>query len=168
MRLLQKIWGAIITFVDALFVKPDEVVNHAMNQPVEPSQTAQDAPEQAQPLESLFTTFCAKIIQYEGAVAANNNPFNDKYYFGGYLPKYGTVKESVGGFAMFSTYALGYEYGTTIITEMCNAHPTWDFLDFFATYAPSKDNNNPVVYAKTIAAEMGTIATTILKTFLGI
>lgn len=115
-----------------------------------------------------FEKFCNAIIQYEGANPANNNPFDFKYYFGGYLPKYGVVKESAKGFAVFESVPIGYEYGETCITEMIQNHPEWDFLDFFARYAPSNDDNNPVLYAKTIAAEMGSIVTANLKSVLNI
>lgn len=115
-----------------------------------------------------FQKFCAAIIQYEGANPANNNPFNDKYYFGGYLSKYGIVKESVGGFAIFETLELGTEYGTTIITQMIDKHPEWNFYDFFGVYAPTKDKNNPVRYAQTIAAEVGVEPTANLKSTLNI
>lgn len=120
------------------------------------------------PQPSRFLEFCGFIKTYEGANPANNNPYDFKYYFGGYLPKYGTVKESFGGFAIFETLALGELYGQTCITEMINNHPEWDFLDFFNVYAPSDDKNNPILYAKTIAAEMGVESTANLKDTLNL
>lgn len=115
---------------------------------------------------STFEQFCGFIKTYEGANPVNNNPYDFKYFSGGYLPKYGVVKESSGGFAIFETLALGEEYGQTCITEMIQNHPTWNFLDFFAVFAPSDDNNNPVLYATTVAKWMNVPPTTILSTFL--
>lgn len=118
--------------------------------------------------ETPFLKFCALIRNYEGANLANNNPYNERYYWAGYLPKYGVVKESSGGFAVFSTPELGEEYGEECIRERILNHPEWDFLDFFNSWAPSKDKNNPVLYAKTIAAEMGSVVTANLKNTLNL
>jgi hypothetical protein len=120
------------------------------------------------PTENRLAEFFQRIAAYEGANPANNNPTNERYYWGGYLPKYGIVKESPGGFAMFSTLELGIEYDMTCLQEMVLNHPEWDFYDFFAVFAPSKDKNNPVKYAKTISSEMGVAPTTNLKTTLNI
>ena len=120
------------------------------------------------PTQSRFLEFCGYIKIYEGANPANNNPYDFRYYFGGYLPKYGIVKESSGGFAMFETLALGEEYGQTCITEMVQNHPEWDFLDFFNRFAPPSDNNNTILYAKTIASQMKVDVTSNLKQTLGI
>jgi hypothetical protein len=112
---------------------------------------------------SRFDLFCNLIKNYEGANPANNNPYDFRYYFGGYLPKYGIVKESSGGFAMFETLALGEEYGQTCIREMILNHPNWTFEDFFMRYAPPSDNNNTNLYASTIAAGMGVESTALVK-----
>lgn len=97
--------------------------------------------------QSNFERFCGFIKTYEGANPLNNNPYDFRYYFGGYLPKYGTVKESSGGFAMFETLAIGEEYGETCITEMVQNHPEWSFNDFFNRYAPDSDGNDSELYA---------------------
>ena len=140
-------------------------------QPIDPPQTPENAPQPTElaPTDvTRFPQFVALIAQYEGAVPANNNPYNFKFFRGGYLPKYGVVKCSVGGFAMFSTLALGEEYGQTCIKEMIDNHPEWNFWDFFEEFAPVSDDNNTLLYADTIAKEMGTVATTNLKTFLNV
>jgi hypothetical protein len=116
------------------------------------------------PNTSLFTTFLSAIRTYEGANPANNNPYDFRYYPGGYLPKYGVVKESAGGFAMFETLALGELYGETCIKEMIQNHPTWTFLDFFSRYAPSSDNNNPTAYSDFVAKACGVPPTSVLST----
>lgn len=148
----------IDTFFDAkitVMTEPQQTVPETQPAPVTP----------VVPTLTNFNRFCGFIIQYEGANTANNNPFDDKYYYGGYLAKYGTVKESSGGFAMFSTYELGYEYGSTIVKEILTAHQDWDFFDFFAYYAPTKDDNNPVLYGKTVAGWCGVPPTTILYSY---
>lgn len=111
--------------------------------------------------------FFGSIKTYEEANPANNNPYNFRYYFGGYLPKYGVVKESSGGFAMFESLALGELYGQTCIIEMVQNHPEWNFLDFFTRFAPPSDGNDTSLYAATVAKWCGTVPTTILSTFLG-
>jgi hypothetical protein len=128
---------------------------------------------QAQPAPvTPLVKFCTSIRNYEGKPGdpnyVNNNPGDFRYYFGGYLPKYGVVKESPGGFAVFETYELGWEYLVASVTEMCDNHPTWNFLDFFNRYAPSSDGNNPELYAQTIAGEMGVDVSAIVKTTLNI
>ena len=117
---------------------------------------------------SRFPAFCSGIRTYEGANPANNNPYNFRYYFGGYLPKYGVVKESVGGFAMFETLLLGEAYGQTCIMEMIMNHPKWNYFDFFNRFAPPADNNNTELYASTIAAEIGVESTANLKNSLNL
>jgi hypothetical protein len=130
-------------------------------------QPAEPSPVVATPV-NRFLEFCDYIKPYEGANPANNNPYNFKYFRGGYLPKYGVVKCSVGGFAMFSTLALGEEYGQTSIMEMIMNHPEWSFLDFFSVYAPPSDDNDTEKYASTIAAEMKVVASANLKDTLNL
>lgn len=120
------------------------------------------------PPASRFPQFCGFVRTYEGANPANNNPYNEKYYYGGYLPKYGVVKKSVGGFAMFSTLALGEEYGETCIMERIMANPEWTYLDFFMVFSPPSDDNDTVKYASTIAAEIGVESSANLKTTLNL
>ena len=120
------------------------------------------------PPASRLPEFFRRISNYEGANPENNNPINERYYYGGYLPKYGVVKCSSGGFAQFSTLELGIEYGMTCLQEMVLNHPEWDFLDFFNRFAPSSDGNNTVLYARTIAAEMQVVVTANLKSTLEI
>jgi len=140
-----------------------------MSEPEETSQveTQVPAPQVSIP-QSRFLEFCGHIKTYEGANPANNNPYDFRYYFGGYLPKYGIVKESLGGFAMFETLAIGEEYGQTCIREMILNHPEWTFLDFFTRFAPPSDNNNTELYASTIASEMGSNISSNVKDTLNI
>ena len=151
--------------VDNTIARAEAWYNERNMEPVpltaEPAETAQFAP-------SRLPEFFKCIAAYEGANPANNNPTNERYYFGGYLPKYGVVKESSGGFAMFETLEIGIEYDTTCLSEMVTNHPEWDFLDFFSVFAPTKDKNDPVLYAKTISSEMGVVVTSNVKTTLNL
>lgn len=151
-----------------LLKKLDDVLNKLyeeyQNRNMPPEQPAH-LPTDALP---RFQEFCNCIKNYEGANPANNNPYNERYYWAGYLPKYGVVKESPGGFAMFETLQIGELYGETCIRLMITNHPDWDFLDFFNIFAPAKDKNNPVLYAKTIASEMKVDVLTNLKTLFGL
>jgi hypothetical protein len=113
-----------------------------------------------------FYIFLGFIRGYEGANPANNNPYDFKYYPGGYLPKYGVVRESTGGFAMFETLVLGELYGETCITEMIENHPEWTFLDFFNRFSPANDNNDPVTYSTKAAANFGVENSANLKSTL--
>lgn len=110
---------------------------------------------------SLLDTFCEAIKFREGANPAINNPGNCKYYYGGYLPLYGDVKRSQGGFAIFSTYELGWLYLENLVKEIIKTHPTLTFYTFFAGdgewkgYSPANDGNDPVSYSNQVAGKVG-------------
>ncbi len=139
----------------------------AMIVPMEPQTTPQPEAQYVPPAQpasvNRFLQFCGFIKTYEGANPANNNPYDFRYYFGGYLPKYGIVKESTGGFAMFESLQIGEEYGQTCIREMILNHPEWNFYDFFNRFAPPSDNNNTSAYAEAGAKYMGVEVTSNLK-----
>lgn len=117
------------------------------------------------PSMTPFQKFLAFIRTYEGANPGNNNPYDFRYYPGGYLPKYGTVKESPGGFAMFKTLALGTIYGETCIREMIDNHPQWSFNDFFNRFAPPSENDT-ATYALRAAETFSVEPTANLKNTL--
>ena len=39
--------------------------------------------------------------------------------------------------------------------KMKSYKPTMTLLQFFSTYAPSSDNNDPAIYAKAVAKKLG-------------
>lgn len=86
---------------------------------------------------------------------ANNNALNCKYYYGGYLPKYGKVLRSPAGFAIFSTYEIGFMYGYNMIKNKIAHHPNWTILDLIKDHAPSGDDNDPVHYAQVVSKRIG-------------
>jgi len=99
--------------------------------------------------------------QLEGAVPANNNPGNYKFFYGGYMPIYGNVKRSVGGFAMFPTLAQGELYAATCTKGVIKHHPELTILTYLGGngdwpgYAPSSDRNNPLDYATFVSSHLG-------------
>lgn len=110
--------------------------------------------------------FCTAIRDFEGKPGdlnyKNNNPGNARCSPVGYLPKYGFVK-CVNNFAVFSTYALGWEYLNNLVHFKAVSHPTWTILDFFNNYAPTSDNNPTKRYASFVAKRMGVSVNTKLN-----
>lgn len=110
--------------------------------------------------KTSLETFCNAIKDYEGFAPntrsfRNNNPGNCRYSSVGYAPYYGTVKRDSSGFAVFSTYDLGWHYLLNLVHIKITTHPDWNFYDFFNVYAPSTDNNNPQKYAIFVATRVG-------------
>lgn len=99
--------------------------------------------------------------QFEGAVPSNNNRGNYRFYHGGYLPIYGNVKCSVGGFAMFPTLAQGDLYATNCTKSVIKNHPELTILTYlggngaWGGYAPASDHNPVLAYATFIAKGLG-------------
>jgi hypothetical protein len=95
-----------------------------------------------------------------------NNPGNARYSSVGYLPKYGVVKEHMTGnekpgqrgFAVFSSYEVGFMYLKNLILEKARTHPEWNLFDFFgdekAGWAPKSDGNNYIAYARAVAKQL--------------
>lgn len=106
-------------------------------------------------------TFCHAIEAMEGgpgdASHRNCNPGNFRCSPVGYLPKYGKVGCSAGGFAIFPTYQLGWEYLIASVHYRAAQHPHWTIIDFFENYSPKGDGNDPVTYANFVAKACGTV-----------
>lgn len=109
--------------------------------------------------------FCLAIRDFEGKPGdlnyKNNNPGNVRCSPVGYLPKYGNVK-CVNNFAVFPTYALGWEYLNNLVHFIAVSHPTWTILDFFKSYAPPSTNPTRK-YAIFIADRLGVPVSTTLN-----
>lgn len=130
------------------------------------------------PSNNLLNVMCLAIQKHEGyvlpggkypdgTIAPNGsvsfrcrNPGNVRFYPGGYLPKYGTVTESllgkdvakgIRGFAIFPSYELGFLYLKNLIRTKAIKNPTQNLYQFFSIYAPASDNNNPRLYAEAVA-----------------
>lgn len=110
-----------------------------------------------EPVKSLLNTFCLAIKDYEGKPGdrnyINNNPGNCRYSPIGYDPKYGVVTKDSKGFAVFSTWDLGFLYLENLVKSKIVSNPTWTILDYFAKFhAPESDGNNPKLYASFVAS----------------
>lgn len=162
--LVQIIYGDKVTDMNEITPPVTQTVS---NPPLTPPTTSNLAPQ------SLLDTFCGYIKLREGANPANNNPGNCKYYYGGYLPKYGVVTRNSHGFAVFSTYDLGWLYLENLVTAIIKEHPTLTFLQFFAGngdfsgYSPADDDNDPISYATEAAQACGQLPTSLVDVILG-
>lgn len=111
------------------------------------------------PKTSMLETFCHAIEAFEGGQGdpnhINNNPGDFRCSPVGYLPKYGNVKCTANNFAVFPTYAIGWEYLLESVHHRAVAHPNWTILDFFDNYAPSSDGNPTAIYAENVAKKCG-------------
>lgn len=101
--------------------------------------------------------FFAPSSEYpQGSVSyRNNNPGNIKYAEQPY-----TTGQDAKGFAMFDTYAHGFEALKLLLIKAAIGYsavynPDMTLLDFFAVYAPSDDGNSPNIYALDVANGMG-------------
>lgn len=85
----------------------------------------------------------------------NNNPGNLKY-----AAQAKATGRDAAGFAIFASYVDGWEALRNQIMLCINGKsriyfPTMTITQFFQSYAPSSDNNNPLQYAQAVAAEVG-------------
>ncbi len=120
--------------------------------------------------EALVESMALAIRDYEGGPGSLNyqlnNPGNFRPSPAGYKAKYGNVRVidtdtnpsylyHKGKFACFPTYELGFEYLENHIRNKARQNPNWRLLEFFETYSPTGDNNNPIHYAIFVARRMG-------------
>ena len=111
------------------------------------------------------------IRDYEGAPGdrnyRNNNPGNCRYYDGGYLKKYGNVKQDKDGFAIFPTYDQGFLYLCNMLLNWAKTtRKDWTILKLMQSYAPGSDGNNPEAYAANLSKRLGLSASVTLKELL--
>ncbi len=153
--------------LENLFPRPvyeKDPANLPMNQ--EPPQNSGkqpvETPSTMNTTKATLNNFCLAIRDHEGSPGdlnyKNNNPGNFRCSSVGYAPKYGNVlcvDTKSGKFAKFPTYELGWLYLQNIVKERIQKYPEWTFIDFFSNYAPSVDDNNPVLYAKFVAFRCG-------------
>lgn len=82
----------------------------------------------------------------------NNNPGN--------LRKQGDLGRDKKGFAIYSSPQKGWDELVNMISwiQQGNSryyHPDMNLFEFFSTYAPKSDNNDPISYAKRVAGKLG-------------
>jgi hypothetical protein len=100
------------------------------------------------------------IRDYEGKPGdrnyRNNNAGNCKFHHGGYLPKYGKVTCDKDGFAVFPTWEQGFLYLCNMLKNWAQtSRKDWTILQLIESYAPRKDNNDPVAYANNLTKRLG-------------
>ena len=119
--------------------------------------------------QPLIIKMATAIKSYEGYFAPGENvrypngtrswrtknPGNLKY-----AGQYGTITMDQNGFAIFNSYEAGWRALISQLTIAANGkskiyNPEMNFYSFFEKYAPSRDNNNPIVYAEEVARQMG-------------
>lgn len=146
--------------------EPIPVPQNSPVEPVPPPESEYEAPH----ADTMLETFCGAIKDFEGAPGQlnyrNNNPGNCRCSKVGYLPKYGNVR-CVNNFAVFETWALGWEYLLNLVNHRASEHPNWTITDFFNVYAPTADSNDPNRYARFVAARCGVPVNTTLATLFG-
>jgi len=122
-------------------------------------------------MTSKIDLWCKATQEHEGYFAGsrsfrNNNPGNLKYIG----QKSATGKDS-GGFCIFPDYETGYNELKNMFTRACLGNsrvykPEMTLLDFYKLYAPSSDDNNPLIYAQFVAKRIGVDITTQIKTLI--
>lgn len=155
----------VTLFMDWLYTPNDPIMTpEPTPAPITPPQ-----PISSPTALSKLEVFCEAITNYEGGPGdpnhTNNNPGDCRCSQVGYLPKYGKVGCSPGGFAIFPTWDLGMEYLQNLVQQRATIHPSWTFLQFFQNYAPSGDKNSPDKYATNVAAHCGVGISTSLKDY---
>jgi hypothetical protein len=110
--------------------------------------------------EGKLETFCLAIRTHEGWFPGsrsqnNNNPGNCRYSSQGYLDIYKPVLKDAQNFARFKDYATGWLYLKNLVKVKINVAPNQTIQQFFNSYAPSSDGNDPVRYAQVVAAACG-------------
>ena len=139
---------ALIRWLASFFMKtPATTPPEAPKLPVETPSVPEPTPTAPQPSQTHLEAFCTAIMNFEGGPNdpnhTNKNPGDFRCSPVVYMPKYGNVKCTAANFAVFPTFALGWEYLLETVHYRAAAHPTWTLYDFFANYAPSSDGNEP-------------------------
>ncbi len=121
------------------------------------------------PQTSMIDKMCLAIQQYEGYIPPgvnpsypqgttawrNNNPGNLRY-----VGQFLATGEDARGFAIFKNYQDGYNTLRNMILNAAKGsskvfNPTMTLVQFFGTYAPSSDSNDPNAYAVFVGKQMG-------------
>lgn len=171
------------SLLNKLDVLLDELINGDMHMPEEPIEVAptdvhpitpiiatQMPPQTMQTAAPTLDDFCTAIRDYEGSPGdanyKNNNPGNCRFSTVGYLLKYEPVKESPDGFAIFTSYAIGWMYLENLVKSKVELNPSYTILSFIQNYAPSSDGNNPTAYAQFIATQLKVSTTYAMSNFV--
>jgi hypothetical protein len=103
---------------------------------------------------------------YPGSRAyRNNNPGNLEYHNQPGTTGADLQNRQPPGYAIFATYEAGRTALEALIRLRIAQHSAWTLLDFFYSYAPPSDNNDPDGYASTVARLVGVSPDTKLELF---
>jgi hypothetical protein len=118
---------------------------------------------------ATVNNFCKAISEYEGngptdRATRNNNPGDCRYHSSMGI----TVTQDKNGFAVFPTYADGWNYLIAKITNcvkgLSTTYPqTFTILQFFNVYSPTLDSNDPQRYSIFVSAKLGVTNSYIMK-----
>lgn len=158
---------------------PPTLPPNVVPEPPAPPVVPQDVPKPPVPTPAppkpsvpLLGAFCLAIQSREGYFKPgenpayphgtpsyrNNNPGNIKQ--GPFAKGCGSIGLDASGFAVFPSYATGFTALETLVRNAASGksdlyQPTWTILQFFQTYAPAADKNDPISYAKEVAKKLG-------------
>jgi hypothetical protein len=112
------------------------------------------------PKENLLEKMCLAIQRHEGWFDGsrswrNKNPGNLRY-----VGQAKTIGFDKNNFAIFASYEDGFNALQNMIRNAAKGlskvyNPEMTLTQFFGTYAPSSDDNDPDNYARVVAKEMG-------------
>lgn len=116
----------------------------------------------------LINEFCLAIQGFEGWYAPGENAKYPNGTLSWRNNNPGNIRSVDGPFLVFPSYEKGFAYLKDYVTRACTGRhkayqPTYSFLNFFHTYAPGSDNNQPDHYAQWVADKMKLPVTTQIK-----
>ena len=122
-----------------------------------------DLPNSSSDSPPLITEWAKAIEKFEGYYEGsrsyrNCNPGNLKYTLFG-RDVLAMIGKDDKGFGIFSTYDAGFRALCKFLImakedKLRSYRPDMTLYDFFSTYAPSNDDNDPLNYAKIIAKKL--------------
>lgn len=121
--------------------------------------------------QSKLDAWCMATQRHEGYYPGstsyrNNNPGNLRY-----VGQANTTGRDIRNFAIFSTYADGYQALKMMLVNACTGksqvyNPTDTLYQFYAKYAPDSDGNNSRQYADTVALAIGVSPTVSISSLI--
>lgn len=114
------------------------------------------------------------ITGFEGflnGAASYNNKNQGNLRWGNYTKSLGATSESPAGFARFPSYAFGFQALSQFLFDAASGKnseykPEMTLAEFFGTYAPASDENNPDEYAAVVCLHAGLQTTDTLQSLL--
>jgi len=157
---VRKVTWGVLEYLKDILIKMLSSLKTPSEAPI--VEVKPDVPiEDKKPAESRLTAF-AQAIQwkegwYQGSKSfRNRNPGNIK--FTNYTKSLGAIRKDEMGFCVFDTERDGFAGLCRFIQDASNNllrdYKNCTIKTFFEVYAPSKDSNNPLKYAKDVAERL--------------